>query len=115
MSSRVYFILAPSLSIVKIGYSSRAPETRLREILVGMPVDANLLGSVPGGIILERSMHAKFRNFHSRGEWFHYRAPLRRFIAKCLEDGAVPPSVLRHKPMTKAERVITYRKKEGKK
>lgn len=76
LKSRVYFI-GVSDQIVKIGYSIR-PENRLLQIRQGsslMPEgydrkQVELLGSIPGGVILESRLHRLLRPHRLHGEWF---------------------------------------------
>ena len=65
----VYFIHAPRLRLIKIGYSTN-PDARLRALRVGVPVDMRIIGKVRGGLITEKVYHEKFKHLRVGGEWF---------------------------------------------
>lgn len=72
----IYFILSPSNSLVKIGYS-KTPKRRFSGLQAACPVELVYLGDIPGGSEVERKLHTYFFGFHARNEWFHYRDSLR--------------------------------------
>nr|WP_255672833.1 GIY-YIG nuclease family protein [Glycomyces amatae] len=58
---------------LKIGYTSRSIEARIRELQTGSPRPIQLLGTIPNaGMDVERELQAKFANLRirSNGEWF---------------------------------------------
>lgn len=67
--SKVYFIEAVGLDLVKIGYAADVPE-RLRKLAPGCPAPLRLLGTVPGGLQIERHYHERLAGHRTRGEWF---------------------------------------------
>jgi Meiotically up-regulated gene 113 len=74
----IYFI---SNSInVKIGYTSRPVEERLRELQTGSDRELTLLATMPGEKEDEQYLHCKFRHLHERGEWFKLTIGLAIFI-----------------------------------
>lgn len=68
---RVYFVLAPSAGLVKVGTTFRLPH-RLAEIETMSPVPVELIGHVAGGVRREAEYHALFAEQRSHGEWFRY-------------------------------------------
>jgi len=79
----VYFALAESTGLVKIGQSKKV-SARLANIrhVEKLPTKPRLLVELPGGRAQEEWMHSKFRDLHARGEWFRYEEPLISFIDK---------------------------------
>lgn len=57
---------------LKIGYTGRPIEQRLRDIRAGSPYDVVLLGTMSGTRTEEKALLASFRGSHHRAEWFHY-------------------------------------------
>lgn len=54
---------------IKIG-CSQEPEARLHAMDKMSPVRLEIAAQLPGGTILERRFHHRFRHLHSHGEWF---------------------------------------------
>jgi hypothetical protein len=65
----VYFIHAPDLDVVKIGYSAR-PEKRIRELANDASTTLVLLGAIPGTLADEGLLHACFDDLHAADEWY---------------------------------------------
>jgi hypothetical protein len=78
-SGYVYFIHAPAVNLVKIGFTAAVPDRRLRALRCGSPVRLKRLGLLRGPRQLEKSLHARFREHHSHGEWFHLSGDLALF------------------------------------
>lgn len=76
----VYFIAAPEVKRVKIGFSLGHPDERLAGLQTGSPVDLVPLGIVLGGLTVERKLHQRFAELRVRGEWFSHRGKLRTFL-----------------------------------
>lgn len=80
----VYFVEAPELGLIKIGYSLN-PERRLRDLRWILPCEVRLLGSRRGSIWVEQELQAEVAEHRVRSEWFRdcpaVRALLRREIA----------------------------------
>lgn len=65
----LYFILNPTVGIIKIGVTADVPTRLLAlEHACGMPLE--LLGVLPRGARYERDLHAAFWKARLRGEWF---------------------------------------------
>ena len=65
----VYFIHAPDLGRVKIGYTSD-PDSRLSSMQTGSPCQLVLARLERGNRDLERRLHHRFREKRIHGEWF---------------------------------------------
>lgn len=65
----VYFIEAPEVGAVKIGYSEE-PLRRLTELQPHSPVLLRLVFAVKGTYADERSLHERFAGWRIRGEWY---------------------------------------------
>jgi hypothetical protein len=68
---RVYFALAPTAGLVKVGTTFRLAE-RMQELRLMSPVPLELIGHVPGGAEREQAYHQLFAAERSHGEWFRY-------------------------------------------
>lgn len=79
----VYFIQAGTGGPVKIGRSMN-PTERLPTLQTGNPSVLRILATMPGGPVVETSMHALFAKERVRpnGEWFHPSPELLGFIAE---------------------------------
>jgi hypothetical protein len=68
----IYFIHAPILNKIKIGYSKEiTPLQRLEQLQVGSPEILKILGCIDGNIKDERHYQSEFRRFHSHLEWYN--------------------------------------------
>lgn len=67
--SQVYFLLAPTVGVVKIGCSIDIVR-RLGEIRLISPVILELIGTVPGGFNVEAAYHKRWAQLRQHGEWF---------------------------------------------
>lgn len=68
--SKVYFLHAPAVNLVKIG-TSFDPERRLQEVRLISPVEVRLIGVIRGDYKTEGDLHKRFEGLRARGEWFH--------------------------------------------
>lgn len=105
----VYFIHAPTVARVKIGFTSLHREIagRLSSLQTGSPVPLVLLGCAEATREHERRAHRAWHEQHSHGEWFDCTPELAAFIERALGggiDGALltaprpaPVGVGRHK------------------
>jgi len=71
----VYFLAAPSVDLVKIGFSLDVKD-RLRKLSTGSAVVTQLLKTIPGTRQDEATLHRRFKAYRVRGEWFKL-APIR--------------------------------------
>lgn len=68
-SKRIYFLHAPSVGLVKIGYSADAA-SRIASLHLSSPVPLVLLGTVRGGKAREAEYHNAWSSQRRHGEWF---------------------------------------------
>lgn len=87
--SRVYFIEAVGLDLIKIGYTADLTE-RLRKLAPGCPAPLRLLGTVPGGLEIERHYHERLTAHRTRGEWFRKCDALDAIIAGIDKPAPAP-------------------------
>lgn len=66
---RVYFIHAPAINAIKIGYSKN-PQKRKKALAQAGIRPLVLLGVLNGGVWLEKLMHERFAAHRRFGEWF---------------------------------------------
>ncbi|MEM6471699.1 MAG: GIY-YIG nuclease family protein [Planctomycetota bacterium] len=66
----IYFIQPKYGGLIKIGYTSKDPVERLRELQTGSSQELELLMTEPGTLGDEKKLHDEFRNYRVRGEWF---------------------------------------------
>ena len=81
----VYFAQVDGGELIKIG-TSREPERRMDKLgtevrRMGIGRRAMLLAIIPGGVGVERWMHARFADRHIVGEWFEAGGLLADFLA----------------------------------
>ena len=67
----IYFIKDTVSQEIKIGYSKRSPEQRLRDLQTGNPHKLLLLGSISGRRDDEGCFHSRFAKHQLEGEWFN--------------------------------------------
>jgi hypothetical protein len=68
---RVYFLLAPSVGLVKIGTTWRLAD-RVADLRLMSPVPLELVGHIAGDVETEAAYHLLFTAERSHGEWFRY-------------------------------------------
>lgn len=78
----IYFVLAESLGVVKIGYTAGNMKHRLESLQTGCPAKLTVLGFLPGGISEEKALHKRFVASHKEGEWFRLGPDLIAFLGK---------------------------------
>lgn len=79
----VYFVQARALRLIKIGVTMDLGD-RLKTLRVGCPDQLELLGAIydRGGHVTELTLHGRFDEHRSHGEWFHPCPELLEFIAE---------------------------------
>jgi len=76
--SYVYFIKAGDF--IKIGYSEKSPERRLKEMQTASPLKLEIIVTLKGNRNKEKELHCKFRHLREQGEWFRAAEELKNFI-----------------------------------
>jgi hypothetical protein len=77
----IYFIRGETTGNIKIGYTGRSAESRLRGFQVGCSERLSVLAVMPGDKATERKLHRQFRSLCVHGEWHRPEERLLRFIA----------------------------------
>jgi hypothetical protein len=77
---RVYFIQSGNDGPIKIGTSMNIP-VRLAHLRADNPYALYLLGTIPGGSLMEEALHRRFASDRIHNEWFAPTAALLDFIA----------------------------------
>lgn len=96
-SHDVYFVLAETMQLVKIGFARDASD-RLRTMQTNSPDQLRLLGVVSStrAAALEEELHSEFRKLRVRGEWFQATpALLARAEAMCAASALANREALR--------------------
>lgn len=78
----IYFLYA--CDRIKIGTSNHTLR-RFKEISSHCPVPNQIIGTIPGGPILEARLHEQFNESAMRDEWFFLDQELRDFLCKDQE------------------------------
>ena len=79
----VYFLLAKENLVqpmMKIGYSMRGRETRLRACQTGSPVKLELAATIYGTRFDEQALHRRFEYLRAHGEWFAFSGELQDYV-----------------------------------
>ena len=83
----IYFI--SDGEFIKIGYTDRDVESRLKSLQTGNPKKLVLLGQMDGNESKEAELHEQFKALRANGEWFKSSSVLIRYIKSI---GGVAPS-----------------------
>lgn len=77
----VYYIAAPDVGMVKIGFTWNSPFKRLSVLQSGCPVSLTLAAvEQDAPIEIERARHAQFAADHVRGDWFRLTPAIQAHI-----------------------------------
>lgn len=85
----IYFIRAGDSGNIKIGYTSGSAQNRMRQLQTGNIFDLELLGTIPGEMRDEKSMHEVLSDYSLRGEWFRPDPEFIELVNKMI-DGQLP-------------------------
>lgn len=77
--SSVYF--ADAGGQIKIGWSKRV-SARLAQLQTGSAIPIKLIGTMPGGLTVERRVHERFAHLRLSGEWFTAAPELLAYVAE---------------------------------
>ena len=65
---------------VKIGYTSKKPFMRLRELEQGSSVKLEMIGYMKGNVQLEQAIHKMFKDYNVHNEWYTYNYTMKELI-----------------------------------
>lgn len=88
----VYYVLAPDLAMVKIGFAENAAK-RFSKIQSDSPARLVLVAVEEGGEELEAARHGQFAALRQRGEWFRFDGSLLEHVAALGPIPAKSPSL----------------------
>lgn len=71
--------------MIKIGFTSRTPEARLRESQTFAATTLRILTETPGTLEQETQLHKIFASTRSHGEWFNTSSELEDLIDSLIE------------------------------
>jgi T5orf172 domain. len=66
----IYLIACEQPLSLKIGFTTKHPRTRLKQLQTGNPNKLKLIGWFPGSLQSERDIHDSLAEFRLHGEWF---------------------------------------------
>lgn len=81
LNSGVYFMQTDN-GFIKIGYSDDIRQ-RIQSITPLIPNKLEIMAVIPkpvGNVLLEKSLHKRFKHLHCHHEWFHMGADLLHFL-----------------------------------
>jgi T5orf172 domain len=81
----IYFISTADKGSVKVGYTSKPVEERLRSLQTAHSRPLKLIGTIPGSLIEERSIHQELAAYHEQGEWFRLTPRLTGIISLLIQ------------------------------
>jgi hypothetical protein len=88
----VYYVLAPDLGMVKIGFAKHA-RNRFSKIQSDSPTRLVLAAIEEGGEAVEAERHAQFARYRQRGEWFRCEGALAKHVER------IPAAPVREKSL----------------
>jgi len=66
----IYFAINEEYNFCKVGYTSRDPKIRVKEIQRFLPFDLTLVRQHEGSLCNEGLLHSKFINHRVKNEWY---------------------------------------------
>lgn len=87
----VYFAVIgdPYITHVKIGFTSKGPGTRLKNLQTGCPFKITMLGFVFGCEGRERELHDVLMDYRCEGEWFRWTEYVEKIVRDQLDAEAI--------------------------
>ena len=76
----IYFIQSVEGLYIKIGFTMKNVDRRLRQLQGACPTDLCLIGYLRGTSIEEQNLHKRFQEFNKHGEWFKLSKELIEYI-----------------------------------
>jgi translation elongation factor EF-4 len=70
MSGFVYIIACAEPKSIKVGYTTRSPAARLKQLQTGCPSQLVLVGWYPAEKSEETELHRQLQKYRLSGEWF---------------------------------------------
>jgi len=76
----IYFIENKDDNVVKIGYTQKAPDKRLRQLQTSNHKKLEITYTINGDISKEKGLHRKFNKYRLSGEWFSLSEEIKIFM-----------------------------------
>lgn len=92
----IYFIHAPTVGRIKIGFASGHPDRRFKICQTHSPCELVKLGAIVTDMLSEAHVHRQFASLRDQGEWFRAEPELLDFIAQRIPPWPDAPAVSRH-------------------
>jgi hypothetical protein len=83
LRKRGYIYVVRAVDRVKIGFSKDV-KRRISELQTFFADELELLLATPGSIMIEHSLHVRFKEFAIKGEWFCFAEPIAAYVASEL-------------------------------
>lgn len=77
----IYFVEAVGTDLLKIGFTDRDVECRLKELQTGCPHKLRVLATYDGGVAEEAALHTVFSHLRTTGEWFRMDDEVRWLVS----------------------------------
>lgn len=74
LNGSIYVIGCAEPMAIKIGFTTKSPRARLKQLQTGNPQKLTLIGWYPGSLREEREIHESLAEFRLTGEWFRVEA-----------------------------------------
>lgn len=81
----IYYIRNGEKGPVKIGFTASSAHKRMKQLQTGQPEKLIMLGTSPGEMIDEQSIHRELKDYCLNGEWFDAKPELMSVIKKVID------------------------------
>lgn len=82
----LYFIELGAGGPIKIGYTASHAAKRMKQLQTGQPERLSLLGTIPGSLDDEGSLHEELRGYRVGGEWFRRCAEIDEVVQHLVSN-----------------------------
>jgi len=93
----IYFIQSGTSGPIKIGYTSRDINDRLKQLQTGSWEQLTIIKAIDGDIGFEQELHRSFATYHIRGEWFWPVNQIKEYINDYVEY--IPRAIIDTQPI----------------
>jgi DNA-binding phage protein len=76
----LYFVHAPSVGMIKMGFTSSTPMSRMHALQAASPVPLELLGCLRGSLTDEAQLHVRFAAYRTHNEWFVFNDDIAGYV-----------------------------------
>lgn len=82
----VYLFADADNKYMKIGFSAKTPEARLKAVRTETKLDLRIMYVVLGSLGTEKYMHKRFSKYHIKREWFKYNDEIAKYFDSVYND-----------------------------